>query len=140
MRFVLALLLLLTGGCDLLPRDTAETSERIAAQRAIRVGVVTPIGAEGDRFLDALARDTSARVERRTESLEPLLVALEHGELDLVVGRFAHDSSWRERVALTPPLDGVKDGDRPLAVHAAARNGENRWIMRLERLARANAR
>lgn len=140
MRSGLLLFALAIAGCDLLPRDTAGTSERIAAGHVVRVGTVTPIGAEGDRFLDAVARDASARIDRRSDSLEPLLVALERGEVDLVVARFARDSDWRRRVALTPPLDGSKDGDRPLAVHAAARNGENRWVMRLERLARANAR
>jgi hypothetical protein len=54
-----------------------------------------------------------------------------------VIGRFQADSPWATDVAFGPPLlkTGTKDG--PLELKAAMRNGENRWIMTVERASRA---
>lgn len=139
MRRTLLVAVVFLAGCEPLPRDIEGTSKRIEANRLIRVGTAGPIGAEGSRFLAQLARVRGAEIVRSEQALEPALLALEDGRLDLVVAPFAEDTGWQERVALTPPLDGSEPGDRPAAVRAAARNGENAWVMQVERVSRESA-
>lgn len=136
----LALLLVLAGaGCDALPRDVDGTSDRIARSRTIRVGLTEPPSAEATRFLHALSTQMEARIAPVAGSLEPLLEALDHDRVDLVVTPIRADGLLAEAVALTPPLDGSEAGDRPVQWRAAARNGENRWIVMVERAARKGA-
>ena len=128
-------LLLLLAACGPIPRDPEGTLERVRRTHVIRVGVV-----EGDRvaawrpLLGRVAAATGSAPRMETGALEPLLVRLEQGELDLVVGgAFAEDTPWLARVTLGPVLRR----DRGIAHHVVARNGENAWIMLIERNARA---
>ncbi|MES2754041.1 MAG: hypothetical protein V4659_05195 [Pseudomonadota bacterium] len=130
--------LLALGGCGYLPQDADNTSQRVAQTRVVRIGIAGEVP-EARAFLSEVARVTRARPRLEHGSLEPLLARLEKDELELVVAPFAEDSMWAERVALTPPLDGSEIGDKPVAPQAAARNGENAWIMTVERAARAGA-
>lgn len=136
MRAILttAVLIGLTG-CSDLPKDMEGTSDNIARRGVVRVGVSQPIGAEGQRFVAALGR--AGRVAQTAGSLEPLIDALDHDRIDVIVAPFRSDSLLADEVALTQPLDGSEAGDRPVAVRAAVRYGENRWLMTVERLARA---
>jgi hypothetical protein len=69
---------------------------------------------------------------------EPLLLELEDGKLDLVIGPLSPESPWVSRVALLRPI-GETVAPQHLLLTPIARNGENRWIMLLEREARAVA-
>jgi len=65
------------------------------------------------------------------------LQRLDAGELDLVIGRFTADSPWTSEVAFAPALSTTGAEDAPIELKAAMRNGENRWIMTVERASRA---
>jgi hypothetical protein len=134
----LLLLLFALAGCDALPRDPAGTSQRVQATRTLRVGVEAGIGAAAlaRAFLSALAAESGAAPRPTTAATEPMLQALEAGELDLVLAWFDAKTPWETRVALGPPLAERGEGAHRQMLRAAARSGENRWIVRLERVAR----
>ena len=141
-RLVLGAALLLAG-CDRLPQDPDGTLERVRAERRFRVGLIatggTPIRADRQKaFLARVAKATGAAPLLRQGASEPLLLALEGGQLDLVIGPLSPESPWVGRVALLPPV-GETLAPQHLLLTPIARNGENRWIMLLEREARAVA-
>lgn len=134
----------LAPGCSDLPMDPEGTLERIARERLLRVGVVAsgPAATAADRqqaLIARIAAATGSRPSLLTGSAEPLLMRLEQGELDLVVGEFHATSPWMLHVHILPPIAASSAGEEETIVAAAARNGENRWIMLLDREARALA-
>lgn len=133
MRLLPALLLL--SACGSIPRDPDATLERVRASHVIRVGAVTGDPTAAWRpLLARVSAATGARPRVEHGALEPLLLRLEAGELDLVVGgAFADDTPWAARVTLGPVLRK----DARVTHHVVARNGENAWIMLIERHARA---
>lgn len=130
------------GACGSLPRDQEGTLERIAEMREVRVGVTAAAG-QSPHFarLRSLVERAGAAAGGRPRieigAAEALLLRLEAGELDLVVGEFDRSSPWYKRVHLLPPIATRSEGDSELEATAAARNGENGWIMLIEREARA---
>jgi hypothetical protein len=144
MKAALACLpLLLLAACDALPRDPAGSSVRIRATKMLRVGVAQgepDFGrAASARLLGRLARETGARPRLSAGSTEPLLMALERGDLDLVLTPLDPESPWMTRVSLSPPLAARGMDERRVTYHAVMRNGENRWIMTVEKAARRAA-
>jgi hypothetical protein len=136
--FVLLVLASLAG-CDSLPKDADGTSKRVQTEHRFQVGIIADGGdsavLERERlFLAAVARASGATPQVHRGASEPLLLALEDGQLDLVVGLLAPDSPWLGRVALLPTI-GEPVAPQHLVLTGAARNGENRWIMMLERQA-----
>jgi hypothetical protein len=131
------------AGCDRLPQDPDGTLERVRAERSCRVGLIadgdSPIGdGRRDAFLARIAAATGARPLLKEGAAEPLLIELEDGKLDLVVGVLSPESPWLGKVALLRPI-GETLAPQHLLLTPIARNGENRWIMLLEREARAVA-
>jgi ABC-type amino acid transport substrate-binding protein len=133
--------LLLTGlalsGCGSLPRDPDGTLDRVRAQHLVRVGVIAdggdPAGdGESAAFLARVAQATGARVAVRQGASEPLLLDLQAGRLDLVIGTVSPDSPWVSEVAILKPV-AEPVSPQHLVVTPIARNGENKWIMLLER-------
>ena len=131
--FVLAILL---AGCGEIPRDPERTEALVRESHVIRLGWVdgTPVEPKFVEVLAEVERATGAKTERRSGDSEKLLRELEEGKIDLVYGRFAQDSPWATKVHLgyalgwrAPPPKHV---DAP---RFAFRNGENEWIMRIER-------
>lgn len=122
--------LLLAAGCEPFPRDPEGTTEKVMAARVIRIGVIP--GNEGgvDRaVVMRMAAAVGARLEFVSGGEETLLPHLEEGGLDLVIGRFAKRSPWKDRVAFTDPVRR-KDPPRDEPVlRLAVRKGENRWLM-----------
>ena len=132
------------AGCDRLPRDPDGTLDRVRSERSFRVGLIATgggrVAAEAESaFIKGVARAAGARPLLEEGASEPLLLDLEDGRLDLVVGPLSSESPWLERVALLPPI-GEGAGPHHVLVTPIARNGENRWIMLLEREARRAAR
>jgi hypothetical protein len=136
------LMLLCLAGCGNMPKDPEGTLDRIRQEHVIRVGRV-----EGGSAADASDwRRVLARVEASTGAkpvfqpgmLEPLLLDLEAGKLDLVVGgRFDEKTPWKTRVTLGPPIAKAETPIGTTASHIVARNGENAWIMLVQREAKA---
>jgi hypothetical protein len=131
------------AGCDRLPRDPDGTLDRVKAERRFRVGLIatggTPAGLEREtEFLRRVATATGAAPALEEGASEPLLLALEDGELDLVIGPLSPESPWVGRVALLRPI-GETLAPQHVLLTPIARNGENRWIMLLEREALAVA-
>jgi hypothetical protein len=131
------------AACDRLPKDPDGTLDRVRVERSFRVGLIAagdePVGAERARaFLARVARATGAKPLMKQAASEPLLLELEDGKLDLVIGPLSPESPWVERVALLQPI-GEPVAPQHLLLTPIARNGENRWIMLLEREARAIA-
>ncbi len=138
------LLILAVAGCDRIPSDPEGTSERVRAERSFRVGLISSGDRRDGRGLEqALIRRVAAAAGARPAvsegASEPLLLALEEGELDLVIGLVSPETPWAERVAILRPLGQTIDGRPRLLLAPIARHGENRWIMLLEREARAVA-
>lgn len=142
-RLVALALFLLAGGCDALPRDPGGTLKRIEATRRLVVGVAAGLPMSRTdrpaRLIEALERRTGAHAEVRRGAAEPLFVALRNGRIDLVIAPVAADSPWATEISFGPPLATTGDGEERLDLVAAMRNGENRWIMLVERSSRAIA-
>lgn len=140
-RSALLLGLAALAGCSALPRDVEGTSDRVRQSGQIRVGAAA--GAAGApetaKLLSVLGQKVGAQARRTVGETEPLLAALEEGKLDLVVAWFDPKSPWANRVALAPRLASRGGKDDRLELRAAARNGENRWVMLVETTSRAVA-
>lgn len=140
MRAVIVLAILSLAACDVLPRDPAGTSKRIAEERTFTVALADPAVNEApqvQKLVHEIERRTRAKVQWRPGAGEALFQQLDDGTLDLVIGRFMADSPWAMDVAFGPPLSTTGTKDAPLELKAAMRNGENRWIMTVERASRA---
>lgn len=133
---LVAIACLLLPGCEALPRDPDGTLTRIEASRRFTVG---EIGGDprGRVLIAALEQHTRAKAVVRPMAAEPALQALEDGKIDLVLGSFLRATPWSTQVAFGPPLavSGAKDDS--VELKAAVRNGENRWLMTVERASRA---
>jgi len=129
---------LLLAACGSYPRDIEGTRDRVEAGRVIRVGLFPGSLAGPDRamaavYLSRLSRATGAAPRIVMGAGESLLARLEAGELDLVIGEIAADSPWIDGVAVIEPLSEHRVNDRIIGLSPMARNGENRWVMLLER-------
>lgn len=125
------------AACDVMPRDTSGTRQRVESSQVIRVGLLQgPLAASAQtqvsNFLGRIGRLTGARSAIVTGPADPLLSRLEDGELDLVIGEIASDSPWIENVAVIEPLAERRLAGRTIGLSPIARNGENRWIVLLE--------
>ncbi len=151
MRRLLLLALLaglLLSGCTRFPADPDGTLDRVTGG-TLRVGVSpnppeTELGSgtEPGGTEIALVRDFAATMPAQVEwtvgGEEMLVLALERGELDLVVGGLTADTPWVEQAAISIPYAETTDptGDRVQLVLAAP-PGENAFLLRLERFLRA---
>jgi hypothetical protein len=137
---LLAVVLIACAGCSDLPKDPGGTLERIAHERQFRVGIVSSrsgVAAAHEALIARLAAATGSRPAIEHDAAEPLLIRLEDGELDLVLGEFEREGPWTTQVHMFPALARRSTGSRETVVAAAAANGENGWIMVVDREARA---
>lgn len=138
LKMIIAMPLLLCACADY-PRDLEGTSEAIHARKTVRVGIVAgPIAdaARRQAFIEKLTRITGARPLYVTGTAEPLLLDLDSGKLDLVIGEFAKKTPWIDEVAIIEPIARRMAGKDEIDLVAIARNGENRWVMTLEKAVR----
>lgn len=139
----LAICTALVAGCSDIPRDPEGTLDRIRAQQLFKVGVIEAHSpsddwqGRSDQFVRRLAARTGARAEVQRGAAEPLLMKVEHGELDLVIGPLAPTSPWEGHVSVLPALAEHVRPDGHLRLAPVARNGENAWIGLLHREALA---
>jgi len=138
--FLLAMFAL--GSCADFPKDQRGTLDRIRDEGVVRAGMIASGGSSAHRdrlrdWVERSARSAGGRPLVLEESTEALLLMLEAGELDLVVGQVDRSSPWSSRVHLLPPLARETRGESELETTGAARNGENGWITLLEREGRA---
>lgn len=136
MKRRVALICLALAGCADLPRDPEGTSERVAAARRIVAGFATPVMPPARRLIAEVARETGAVPVVRHGSLEPLIVDLDAGRVDLVVAEVSRRTPWKTLVAPGPPLATRGEGKERIELRALMKNGENRWIMLVERASR----
>jgi hypothetical protein len=137
----LVLVIAATAACSNYPDDIAGTSDRIRKTRVIRVGIVAAGNDHVDEtavdaYLARLERVTGARRSLKLAAAEPLLAVLKDGDLDIVIGEFPDDTPWLPEVAFVDPLAKRLVGKRTISLIPVARNGENRWIMLLEKAVR----
>ena len=85
-----------------------------------------------------LEASTEAKPILQSGMLEPLLLDLEAGKLDAVVGgRFDEKTPWNTRVSLGRPIRMIETSTGKTASHIVVRNGENAWIMMVQRETKA---
>lgn len=139
-RFVLSFVVAAVAGCSTYPDDIEGTLDRIEKQHVIHVGLIAGLDPAARKpvqdYLMRVAHETGAIPKFSVGAAEPILSRIESGELDLVIGEVAKDSPWITEVALLDPLTERSVGARTIALTPIARNGENRWIMLLEKEAR----
>lgn len=134
--------MLCLAGCGNLPKDPDGTLDRIRREHVIRVGRVqggsTTDAADWRRVLKRLEASTEAKPILQSGMLEPLLLDLEAGKLDAVVGgRFDEKTPWKTRVSLGRPIRMIETSTGKTVSHIVVRNGENAWIMMVQRETKA---
>jgi polar amino acid transport system substrate-binding protein len=113
-RFLLLLIAVIfcSSGCSNLPRDPKETLRSVQGGR-LRVGLVEhspwvvrtegePAGAEIE-LARQFAQELGAKPEWYWGSEQQHMEALEHYELDLVLGGLTDETPWSKHVGLTSP-------------------------------------
>ena len=140
------LILFAAAGCDL-PRDSDGTLDRVRGG-TMRVGFVvdTPwttdsaggVGGIEGGLVQSLARELGARASWKRGQQDYLLTALQHRELDLVIGGLTADSPWSKQVAFTRPYFtdtvSVSGSLKPREHVLAVAPGENAWLTRVEQM------
>lgn len=116
-RWALLLLFVVSvcgAACSDLPRDPKETLKRVESGHVLRVGLVEnppwvirtggePAGAEVE-LVRQLCKQLGARPEWHWGSEQRHMEALEHYELDLVVGGITDKTAWSKYVGITSPF------------------------------------
>lgn len=131
--------ILLLGACGDYPRDPEDTLDLVRQNSAFRVGLISGGDAQSGKsheLIERFARATGARPVTHSGEAEPLLLELEEGKLDLVVGTFDEKTPWHTRVTVGPPLERRIVGKSRQQLAPAMRNGENAWISLIERQVR----
>lgn len=137
-RLILITFLLFTFACTNLPRDPKETLRQLQS-RPLRVGLVEhppwvvrtgsePAGAEVDlirNFASQLGTTADWHWGGEQEQLE----ALEHYQLDVVIGGLTDQTPWSKYVGLTSPYF---EESSKLKHVIAVPPGENGFIKRLD--------
>ena len=130
----------LTGCTVQVPTDPEGTLERVTGGvlrvgasphgELVRIDDGTVSGREAELVL-GFARSIGAEVQWTVGGEESLVGALEHHELDLVVGGLTEATPWAERVGATRGYPNPQQPDGPRLVWLAPM-GENRFISALE--------
>lgn len=82
-------------------------------------------------LVDAFAESLDADVEWTIGSEETLVVMMEEGDLDLVVGGFTDQTPWVDRVGVTRGYRGIRGaGERAVVMFVPL--GENAFLTQLE--------
>ena len=143
MRPLMILLAVVCIGCDM-PRDPHDTTIRIRGG-TIRVGASehgpwvqfdgdVPAGVEV-RLLQDFARLQHAEIRWVEGSESELFQALKEGQLEVLIGGLDDSTPWAPEVALSQPFITVGDKRHVMAV----RQGENRWLLELDRFLQARS-
>ncbi|MHA4837646.1 hypothetical protein [Sphingopyxis sp. MSC1_008] len=127
---------LFLAACDRFPSDPEHSLDEIRARSTIRVGAAADVPPEASSLLRMLETATGAQARRTSGPVEPLLQAVENGDLDLVIAPFRADTPVSTTNALSPPIRTDGKGKNAIEWRAAMRNGENRWISLVEIKAR----
>ncbi len=130
---IIMTMLALLAGCDM-PRDPGETTDSIQQRGAIRLGLAAPLSPDSEQQVRAAAKDLQVRLDIVPGEGEALLRKLEEGELDIVHGTFASNSPWSANVHLGKVAGRrAQPASDEAAPRFAYRNGENGWIMAMEK-------
>ena len=140
MRLVLPMLASIAlVSCVDIPRDPERTEALVRETGVVRLGWVS--GAAPDRqameALQRIADRTNARIERRMGESEAILSDLRDGKLDLAYGHFPQSTPWSTEVHFGDALGWrAKPPKHQHVPRFAMRNGENGWIMLVDRASR----
>jgi polar amino acid transport system substrate-binding protein len=110
---VIALIVMTSTACSTLPRDPKKTLEHVQQRHQMRVGLVEnppwvvrtagePAGAE-IQLVRSFAQSLDATPEWFWGGEQHHMEALEHFELDLVVGGLEAKTPWSKTISLTQP-------------------------------------
>lgn len=144
---ILGALAVVATGCTepSFPRDAEGTLDRVVAEHVLRVGASenvpwTDVGDDGSvtgveaEILVDYAASLNATVAWTPGAESQLILALDEGGLDVVIGGIRSDSPWSSHAALTRPhaRSTGPDGKQEELVFAL-RRGENALLTNLER-------
>lgn len=91
-----------------------------------------PIGPEPD-LIHGFADSLGAQVRWRVDGEEELVTAMEHGEIDVMIGGLTARSPWADKIALTRPYASSTDHGQTAEHVLAVPLGENAMLVALER-------
>ncbi|WP_431469224.1 hypothetical protein [Sphingosinithalassobacter sp. LHW66-3] len=124
------------AGCQDYPKDIADTYRQVEARGELRAGIVSAPAdtmAREHALAARLAEEEGVALHTVEDSSALLVRALEQGEIDVVIGRFARETPWSGRVGISGAAGGGKPEKTAPVLRALVRAGENRWLMRVDR-------
>jgi hypothetical protein len=132
---------LVLSSCSDFPKDAGSTLQRVRSEHVFRVGLVEPSAPVGSDptvlyMLRVIGSAVRASPQIVSGNGETLLVDLEEGKLELVVGKFEKKSPWTQRITMGPALSREFEGKTEFQLAPLMQNGENGWIKLVERAAR----
>jgi hypothetical protein len=118
------------AGCDDLPRDPEETTERVGGA-VLRVGWVA--GAEPSPIERAAVAGVAERLDASVEASEgpvhQLVADLQEGKLHLLGGALPEKTPFASEIGLTKPVGIVTLRGEIQPTVMAIRSGENRFLL-----------
>ncbi|MFD4422450.1 transporter substrate-binding domain-containing protein [Agromyces sp. NPDC058484] len=141
---VIAATAVVLSGCSIdIPVDPHGTLDRVR-DGSLRVGVShnppwtditegrSPSGIEPELIVQ-FAEELDAEIEWTEDGESTLAIALERGELDVVIGGLLENTPWTARAAVTRPYaETTGDGGRSEKHVMLVRKGENAFLVELE--------
>lgn len=141
---VVCLLAVLVAACDPFPRDPHETTRMIEDSGKLRVGVIhdppwadtsshPPRGREIE-LVNAFARRLDAAPEWHYLGTHDGFKALEHGDIDMLIGGLVNASPYKKKAGFTRPYEKTRGRfEKKHKQHVlAVRRGENRFLLKLD--------
>ena len=130
-------LVILLAACSNIPTDPDGTAEQILSSRSFDVGIVSGSNPkESAVIVERLEKITGATARLSRDETSLLADQLEKGEIDLVIGSFAKNSPLKKTVTFSAAIGNRKvPSDQPVT-RAGMAQGENRWIMLVEKAVR----
>ena len=131
-RMLAAFALILALGACRFPADPEGTTDAVEGA-VLRVGALHDLGPADQRAATAVADALAAELQVTRADPHQLFAMLDRGDVHLIAGAIPADTPFAEEVALTRPMGKVERDGESFDQVMAVRQGENAFLIRVNR-------